>query len=110
METSNARIEDTMLGIENHGVLTAVITVKYGPYNQEFGCLMFDYDKDGKRVGRRQCAEFIRHVLDVLAIDAWEALPGCYLRVKHEDAGIRAIGHITEDRWFEPAKDLSSQP
>ncbi len=38
----------------------------------------------------------------------WNDLAGQHVRVEGEDYGdIRGIGHITEDRWFYPNKELA---
>ena len=117
--TINARITATMLGIEDHGILTGMLYLDYGGGFQSFGGYSFDepiFDPPGEGTssvrgefkGRRGCAfgmEWIRRFLDTLRLEKWEALPGTYVRVRREDefgGTIEAIGHITEDRWFDP--------
>lgn len=106
----NAQIEGTMLGIEDHGILTAFVHCKWREcLHCGFGGYSFDtynsYSK--KREGSAYGAWFIRRVLDTVGVDKWEDLKGRYIRIKTAGwgDGILAIGHITEDKWFEPKKE-----
>ncbi len=89
----NAKIVSTMLGIEDHGIFTASLTLDYGGACQSFG----GYCLEGKTA-----YVFIKGVLEALEIREWEKLPGTYVRVKAEHKGVQAIGHITHDTWFNP--------
>ncbi|HUX00712.1 MAG TPA: hypothetical protein VMY35_07010 [Phycisphaerae bacterium] len=96
MEQENGVVESTMLGTEDHGILTAWLHLKFNGTGQGFGGYAFD------AFG----CEFIRQVLKVLKVDSWEKLPGKPLRVRREHYGgpIVAIGHYIEDRWFVPGE------
>jgi len=37
-------------------------------------------------------------------VDRWEELIGEIVRIKGDCTAIHAIGHIIEDKWFEPEK------
>jgi hypothetical protein len=108
--TVNARIVSTLLGPEDHGILTAQVIVELaGGVSQGFGGYFLDTwdDKRRSRVGTAYGTEFIRRTLAALDIDAWEKLPRTYCRVLADYSKIHAIGHIFKDQWFEPAKDLA---
>lgn len=112
-EIKNAQIESTSLGPEGHGILTCWLHVTYNGTGQGFGGYAFDgYDKEKKC---RYCTafgmEYIRRLLEVTGVDYWEKLVGTYIRVRVRGESllnekIVAIGHITKDKWFEPAIDL----
>lgn len=98
METENAKITHTMLGTENRGILSVSVVLEFGIGSRMFG----DYDL---RWGERMLV-WIREMLAVGAVSKWEDLPGQYVRARFEDGFLTAIGHITEDIWFTPGKDL----
>ena len=106
IETVNARITRTMLGYEDHGILTCYLHLDYGGSGQGFGGYSLDsWDDDEKR---RNCVafglEFIAQTIKTVGVDKWEDLPGKHIRVRREHNSIHAIGHIVEDKWFSPAK------
>lgn len=109
METKNAVIESTMLGIEDHGILTCFLYLNYGGSSQGFGGYSFDeYDKGkDKRVGVAWGMEFIRNVLETLEVESWEDLTGERCRVVSDSGKVYRIGHFLKDQWFDPDKDLS---
>ncbi|WP_423258771.1 hypothetical protein, partial [Escherichia coli] len=70
-EVKNAVITGTMLGVEDHGILSCMIYLDYGGAGQGFGGYAFDtpVKKDGihfERVGIAWGMEFIRRVLNVV--------------------------------------------
>lgn len=106
-EIRNAIIESTQLGKEDHGLMTAMIIVKYNEsVKQGFGGYTLDeYDnKKDKRVGHAWGMEFIMRVLEVVGVENWEDLPGHHIRVKFTPTKILAIGNILEDVWFDPSE------
>jgi hypothetical protein len=107
-EIRNAKIDNTMLGNEDHGIMTAFVYVTFGSGGQGFGGYGFDeYDPETKqRLGTAFGVEFIANVLRVVGVDTWEALPGKHVRIDHDSGKIYRIGHIIEDRWFDP-KELA---
>ena len=105
----NAKIRSTMLGREDHGIMTAYIEVEAPGWGCAFGGYVFDEwqgerGKDGRRVGNAYGTEFIARVLATLEVSSWERLPGTVLRVETEGWGgrIRRIGHFLKDQWFDP--------
>jgi hypothetical protein len=115
METVNAKIDSTMLGVEDHGIMTCMIGLDYGGSHQGFGGYSFDgpkgrKSKTGDRIGTAFGCEFIRRVLEVVGVETWEQLKGKHVRVKREggwNGSIVSIGNIIKDDWFDP-KELAN--
>lgn len=104
-ETGNARIGGTFLGREDHGILTAYVTLEGGGWGQGFGGYALDTwsEKAKRRVGTAFGLDFIDGVLRVVGVESWEALTGKYVRYRRDSGGkLSAIGHITENKWFAP--------
>jgi len=98
MEIKNAVIQGTMLGIEDHGILSCMIDLDYGDSSQGFGGYDFD-------VKSNFGAQFIRRVLEVVGVSKWENLKGKHVRVKRPEGRggvIIAIGNIIKNDWFDP--------
>ena len=111
----NAKIESTMLGYEDHGILTCFLNLEQGATGQGFGGFGLDgqpnKDKKGNRIGDRQpnkmAGFWIKRILETVGVGEWEKLKGKYIRVDGEEFGdIFGIGHITEDKWFYPKKEI----
>lgn len=87
-EKEIAQVEGTFLGVEDHGILTAIIYLDYGVGVQGAGMYTFDtYNRpregdpyapmyDSERVGTAYGAEWIRLVLKAFGAEKWEDLPG----------------------------------
>ena len=109
----NARIESTMLGTEDHGIMTAWLMLDYNGVGQGFGGYGFDnpikneYGGFRKREGIAWGMEYIIRVLKVVGVTKWEDLPGKFIRVKCTHTGILEIGNILKDEWFNPSNDLN---
>lgn len=107
-----ARIESTTLGVEDHGIFTAVIHVSYGGRRQGIGCHNLS----------EVAGKYIPAMLNVCGADEWEKLRGktIYVLFEPEDKnyyrplGIESlpfdgsIQMIFSDFW--PAKVGPSQP
>lgn len=106
----NAKIVRTMLGIEDHGILTCSIETADGALHQGFGGYAFDgYDETTKkRHGTAWGMEFIRRTLSTLGVEEWEKLPGTPCRIVADSSKIYRIGHFIEERWFDPETDLAN--
>ena len=102
----NAVIKSTMLGREDHGIMTFMIYIQF---DNGVGCgvgayALDGYDKESKtRVFRAESMEAISKILDVVGVDTWEELPGKYIRFEDNGWGsiITKIGNIIEDKWFD---------
>jgi hypothetical protein len=103
-EIKNAKITGTMLGVEDHSILTCWLYLDYGGMGQGFGGYALDtYDKvKGRRVGTAFGMEFIRRIMEVVEVEKWEDLTGQYCRVFADHSRVYKIGHIIKDQWFDP--------
>ena len=106
IEIKNAKIRSTMLGVEDHGIMTCMLHVEGDGWGQGFGGYSFDSwdEKLKKRVGSSYGIEFIKNILETLEVGKWEQLPGTYVRIENDFGKIYAIGHITKDKWFRPSE------
>ena len=91
-EIKNAKIIHTHLGYEDHGIPTCQIVLDYGGTQQGFG----GYDL------RRYGFEMVQKILDTVGVDRWEKLVGQHCRAQSTHTKIEAIGHLLEDRWYNP--------
>ncbi|OAM89313.1 hypothetical protein OH491_13685 [Termitidicoccus mucosus] len=111
MDTENAIITDTMLGQEDHGILTCCLTLKATSGTFRFGGYQLDHlhlsDSKGKtgRIGTAFGMEFVRRVMEVAGVDSWEKLKGIYIRIDVKSHSVVAIRHIIEDKYFRPEDD-----
>lgn len=107
-EIRNAKITSVSLGYEDHGCLTCWLSLDYGSTCQAFGGYTIDqYNTDTQhREGSKWGCEFIKRVIDTVGVRSWESLNGQHIRVKIGACYIEAIGHIIEDKWFNPKIDL----
>lgn len=77
-----AKIEKTMLGVEDHGILTAMLTVNYGGSGQGIGGYTLDEpirDKDENFLGRRGTAfgmEWVQRCIAACGVESWEQVKG----------------------------------
>ena len=105
IETKNARIVDTYLGIEDHGILTWRLDFDYGGAGQSFGGYTGDQPSPStrglKRVGRAEFGTSIRALLDALGVSSWEQLKGQVVRVVASNMKVHKVGHIINDNWFD---------
>lgn len=100
----NAKITNTFLGREDHGVMTFYITVEFGGGGCSYGGYSLDgYDKiTKKRVYSTKGMQAICEVLDTVGVNSWEKLKGQYIRIENEGLGgtITKIGNLIKDEWF----------
>jgi len=105
IEIVNAKINWTMLGLEDHEIMTFIVDLDFGGSGQGFGgYALDDYDKKkDKRIGSAYGMESIMRLLDVVGVSKWEELKGKNVRVKREggwNGRLAAIGNILEDKWL----------
>ena len=104
MTIKNARITKTMLGREDHGIMTFMIFVEFDMSVCGIGGYALDqYDRETKsRVFSVKGMEAISRILEIADVERWEDLPGKYIRFKDNGWGstIDEIGHIIKDDWF----------
>lgn len=106
-EIKNAKITGTMLGYEDHGIMTMIINLDYGDSSgQGFGLFALD-TTNGKeypfreRVGSAFGLQAIIEVLSVVGVNTWEELPGKSVRVDASWDKVHRLGHYLEDKWVD---------
>lgn len=101
----NARITSTMLGREDHGIMTFMIYIDAGNFSCGVGGFCLDeFDTDSQtRVFRAKSMKAISEILNVVGVDKWEDLPGKYIRFEDNGWGstVTKIGNIIDDKWFD---------
>lgn len=105
MEIKNAKITGTMLGREDHGIMTFMIFIDIsGGGSCGIGGWALDgYDRETKsRVFSTKSMEAISKILEVVGVERWEHLTGKYIRIKDNGWGktVDEIGNLMEDKWF----------
>lgn len=102
----NGRIIKTMLGREDHGILTFKIYVEHECCTVS-GIGGFALDRRDRETGRliftASGLAAISKILEVVGVKTWEDLLNKYIRFEYDRSAlsITKIGHITEDKWVE---------
>ena len=104
MEIKNAKITGTMLGREDHGIMTFMIEIEFGGCCCGIGGYALDwYDNNlNQRVFAAKGLEAISNIMQVVGVSQWEDLPGKYIRIKDNGWGkaIDEIGNLMDEKWF----------
>ena len=103
MEIRNAKIEDTMLGIEDHGCFTFWLHLSWDSASQAFGGWAM-----GDASGHYDSTTMIKRVLKIVGVDKWEDLKGKFIRIDSEHFKINGIGNLLKDEWFYPEKEYKN--
>lgn len=103
---SNAIITKTVLGYEEHGILTLFIHVMGDGWGVAVGgYALDDYSKElEKRVPVKIGLELVAEILNVVDVQNWEELKGKNIRVDlSEGLGgkVKKIGNLIEDKWLD---------
>lgn len=106
-EIKNATIAATTLGVDagHAGCMSARLLLDYGDGkgSQTFGGFVFDDPQEAPhRVGSAFGCEYIRALMEAVGVRQWEDLVGTKVRVFGTREKIRRVGHIVEDKWFDP--------
>lgn len=103
MEIKNAKIKSTMLGVEDHGIMSFYLHLDYGGAGQGAGGYALDEYSKGqeKRIGAPFGIELIRSILDVVGVETWEDLPGKYIRARADHGKVYAIGNMLNNTWLD---------
>lgn len=98
METRNAKIKSTFLGIEDHGIMTCSLQLEGDSWGQGFGNYSFG---GSKKPWSGFGIEAIAEIIEAVGVESWEKLPGTTVRVRREGHNdvIHSIGHIIKDQW-----------
>ena len=105
MEIKNAKISSTMLGREDHGIMTFMIYIDACDLACGVGryCLDEFNPATQTRVFRSESMEVISKILEVVGVDKWEDLPGKYIRFEDNGFGsnVTKIGNIIDEKWLD---------
>lgn len=89
-----AKIKSTFLGIEDHGLLTAWLTLDGGGWGQGAG----GYTLDGKpeegshdRVPHAACGAFVAGVLRACGVRSWEEVAGRTVYAYYSDESLHSL-------------------
>lgn len=110
IETKNALIERATITNDDHGLLSARLSLDYGESGQGFGGYALYLPKDFSHSTNQKnyAGHFIWRVMEIAGVDEWSKLPGKTIRVKCEHFKVHAIGHIVKDDWFCPTDDFKA--
>ena len=104
MMIRNAKITGTMLGRDDHGIMTFMIFVEFYGAGCGIGGYAIDrYNRDTeRRVFSVKGLEAISKILETVGVDTWENVMGQYIRVKDNGLGstVYEIGNLMEEKWF----------
>ena len=100
----NGKITGTMLGKEDHGIMTFWLFVEFDSGVCGYGGYALDsYDaQTKKRIGAAAGMQAIAEILDCVGVAKWEDLTGAFIRCEHQGWGgkIIRIGNLIKDKWF----------
>ena len=108
----NAVIKTASITSDDHGLLSAWLTLNYGDGGQGFGGLALYLPKSFTHHELKSVAgHFIWRCMEVADVTEWSRLKGKTIRVETDSdsefgGSIQAIGHIVKNDWFNPSKDF----
>lgn len=110
IETRNARITSTMLGREDHGILTFFLFLDYGGSSQGAGGYGLDQHNKvtNSRVGYRFGSDLLARIMGVVGVEKWEDLAGKHVRAKADYSKVYAVGNFLTDDWIDFAELFES--
>ena len=109
MTERNAIITSADITNDDHGLLSAWITLDYGGAGQGFGGYALYLPKEFTHATPQPnfAGHFIWRVLEVAGVSHWKELVGKTVRVRAEQEKVHAIGHIVQNDWFSPSVDFA---
>ena len=96
MEIKNAKISSTMLGREDHGIMTFMIYID----TRNFACGIGRYCLDEFNTATQTR---VFRAESIVGVDKWEDLPGKYIRFEDNGFGsnVTKIGNIIDEKWLD---------
>lgn len=113
VETKNAKITGTMLGWEDHGILSFMLYLDYGSGGCQGagGYCLDDYCKHkDKRIGTASGLNLIMRIMKIVGVEKWEDLKGKHIRAKAEHCRVHAIGNLLKDDWLDFEQFFKDNP
>ena len=109
VEVKNAIITRAVITNDDHGLLTAWLSLDYGSSGQSFGGYALYLPSSFKHHAVESLAgHFIWRCLEVAGVGKWSELCGKAIRVRASHSSVEAIGHILRDDWFCPSQDFAN--
>lgn len=106
-EIKNAVIESVRVSSDD-GFLGIWLTLDYGGSGQGFGGYALYLPKSFKHHEiKSHAGHFMWRVMEIAGVTNWADLVGKSIRVNATHTGVKAIGHIIKDDWFEPSLDFA---
>lgn len=102
-EIKNARITDTTLGKEDHGILTFWLGLEYDGGGQGCGGYALSCTPRGEKRQYANVGGLIENIMRIAGVEKWEDLKGRYIQVKSTHCAVPAIRPILsddDDDWF----------
>ena len=103
-EIRSAKIADTMLGREGHGIMTFILYLEWRGSACGYGGYAIGTCDSEKVKGdfTARGLEAISRILEVAGVRSWEELKGKHVRIEDNGPGetIDKIGNLTEEKWF----------
>lgn len=112
LKIDNAIIESVSLSIEDHGILSGWLYIRFSSGGWGFGGYALGKVDGGNLAAKgNYAAEFIVRCLAVGGVGKWENLMGRPLRCLHEklSGDTVAIGHFMKDDWFCPSLEFEKK-
>lgn len=102
------KIRETFLGFQDHGILTAWLTIEDGLYTQGTPAMMgfeepkpgMDYKDPKNRQGSAFGMEFVRRIIKAVGVEKWEDLMGRTIVILRDtsDRNIMGIENLPTER------------
>jgi len=107
-ELKNAVITGANIGFGDRGFLDCWLHLDYGGSGQGFGGYVLYLPKSfGHHKLESVAGHYIFRIMEVAGVTEWKDIIGKTIRVRGNNGGIVAIGHIIKDDWFCPKKDFA---
>ena len=91
MDMYNAKVVSTWIGLEDHGIPSFSITLKYERGNQGYG---------GYDLRAYNLTTWLVRILNIFEVNTWEELIGKPCRIERSGGLIKNIGNLMEDDWI----------